>query len=257
MKQHINRLWRFLGTMFAFAALGLGGPFIAIILYPILMIVQRNTQQRNQFFQTAIHYSFRLYIAMLQVLRLLTLKVENKEYLHTLRGTVIVATHPTLLDIVILISLIPKVQCIVKGRLWRNPFLYPMVAGAGYIRNDLAPEEVVTQCVSQLHLGNNLIIFPQGTRTPPSQPVALKRGFATIAIQSGSPVQLIDVTCDPITLTKETSWYSIPLRPPVFEIKIGEFLHTESYSLQPVRSLAIRALTAKVASSFDIPDTHE
>jgi hypothetical protein len=58
-------------------------------------------------------------------------------------------------------------------------------------------------------------------------------------------------------LTKETSWYSIPVRPPVFEIKVGEFLHTESYSLQPVRSLAIRALTAKVASSFDIPDTHE
>ncbi|MBF0098035.1 MAG: 1-acyl-sn-glycerol-3-phosphate acyltransferase [Magnetococcales bacterium] len=257
MNDLANYWWRLLGTAFAFAALGLGGPLIAVILLPILLLLRHNLQQRNQLFQSVIHYSFGFYIAMLQWMRLLTLNVDNKNYLHRLRGTLIVATHPTLLDVVILIALIPKMQCIVKGKLWRNPFLYPMVSGAGYIRNDLAPEEIVSQCVTQLHSGNNLLIFPQGTRSSPTRPLPLKRGFAIIALEAQAPVQLIKITCDPMTLTKETAWYSIPSRPPVFYIQVGEHLDADSFDHQPVRSLAIRSLTAQVAASFGIAKANE
>jgi hypothetical protein len=80
-------------------------------------------------------------------------------------GQLILANHPTLIDTVFLIAFVRNADCIVKGGLWNNPFTGGPVRAAGYIRNDGGPA-LVDDCIASLRAGGNLIVFPEGTRTP-------------------------------------------------------------------------------------------
>ena len=80
----------------------------------------------------------------MRVLGILTYRVEGAERLRK-PGRLIVANHPTLLDVVLLVSQMPEVDCIVKSGLWRNPFLRWPVSWAGYLPN-AAGEKLIEEC---------------------------------------------------------------------------------------------------------------
>jgi len=68
----------------------------------------------------------------------------------------------------VLIAHIPNAVCVVKAKLWSNPFFGGVVRAAGYIRND-EPETLMRDCAACLAAGLPLIIFPEGTRTVPGE----------------------------------------------------------------------------------------
>ena len=69
----------------------------------------------------------------------------------------------------------PEVDCIVKQALWRNVFLRWPVYWAGYISNATG-EGLVAACAAALREDRSLMVFPEGTRTRPGQPLAFQRG---------------------------------------------------------------------------------
>jgi 1-acyl-sn-glycerol-3-phosphate acyltransferase len=197
---------------------------------------------RQRRVQKVIRQSFRVYILMLRVLGVISLRVEDVERLADLRGKLIIANHPTLLDIVLLMSLTPRAQCIVKYQLWSNFFLRPLVQGAGYIRNDQDPAALLESCAATLRAGNNLIIFPEGTRSKPGLPIRFHRGFANIATMAGVDVQLVTIGCKPPMLAKGDPWYRIPAKKSFFTIAVGELVDINAFLSMPYRSLAARRL---------------
>jgi 1-acyl-sn-glycerol-3-phosphate acyltransferase len=109
---------------------------------------------------------------------------------------------------------------------------------AGFIRNDLDPDALLTACRQSLDDGHNLIIFPEGTRSRPGSPPQFRRGFANLAVMTGAPVQPIIITCEPATLLKGDPWWSIPGQKPRFRITVDECLDPDTYLRYPHRSLA-------------------
>src|SRR6185503_12804724 len=75
------------------------------------------------------------FIHVLRGLGLLTHSREEVQRLRSMRASVVIANHPTLLDAVFLISCLPRVDCVVKEAVWNNVFMRATVRGAGYIRN--------------------------------------------------------------------------------------------------------------------------
>ena len=116
----VDRAWRVVATGFAFAYIFFGGGLLAITLLPLLRLIPGNQRLRAQ---TIIHFAFRFYMALLQRLGLLRLEVVGGERLRRGGGSIVVANHPSLLDIVMLMSLIPRAQCIVKHQLWNHSLL--------------------------------------------------------------------------------------------------------------------------------------
>jgi 1-acyl-sn-glycerol-3-phosphate acyltransferase len=124
-----------------------------------------------------------------------------------------------LIDVVVLISIIPNADCVVKAHLFTNPFLRRVFENTGYISN-ANPEGLLIDCKRSIAEGNNLIIFPEGTRTKPGQVIKFQRGAANIALRclsdysqstkqrSGISTVLIQVK--PTTLTKSEPWYKVP-----------------------------------------------
>ena len=238
---------RLLGTGIAFACVFFGGGVLAVTLLPVLAAFPGHRQERAR---RAIHKAFRLYIATLQVLNLIRLRTSGLEKLHLATGRIVVANHPSLLDVVLLMAIIPNAQCIIKHQLWNHRFLGSLMRAAGYIRNDLPPEAMVAACSESLARGNCLIVFPEGTRSIPGQKPRFQRGFANLATLTGAPVQPVTITCDPPTLIKGEKWWRLPPRTPLFTVSVNDCIDPNIYANYQYRSLAARKLVQALDAHY-------
>jgi 1-acyl-sn-glycerol-3-phosphate acyltransferase len=214
-------LWRLVWTLAAFAILSVGGLILAWTVIPLVTMFMGDEHTRNRRARFIIREAFRAYVVMLRVLGILKLEIVGAEGLRDCRGKLIVANHPTLLDIVLLIALLPDATCIVKSELFKNCLLGPVVRANGYISNDSEPEVLIDKCAAALKAGDNLVIFPEGTRSIPGRPPHFQRGFAHIATMTGASLQPILITCKPITLVKGERYFRIPDTRPSFRIEVG------------------------------------
>jgi len=243
--------WRLAGTGFAFAAFSAGGVVLAVVGFRLINLFTPDPQRRRERYQSLIRGSFRLFLWCLRGLRILDFNAIGVDDLKNARGVMLVANHPTLLDVVFLMALTPRAQCIVKGELFSNPFLGPVVSGAGYIRNDLDAEQLVEACRDALAEGRNLVVFPEGTRTKPRERVRFRRGFAHIATMLRTDVRYVLITCVPATLAKGDPWWAIPERRPHFEISSGGLLPGRSWDIHEHRSIAARALVRSLEGYYN------
>lgn len=247
MLQQLDRIYRRGATAFAFAFIFFGGCILAATVLPSLAVIPGRRRERAQF---VIRTTFRFYLTMLQSLSLLRLDVEGRDRLEGCRGRLIVANHPSLLDVVMLMALIPDAQCIVKHQLWNNRFLGGLVRRAGYIRNDLDADALIAACRSALDRGANIIVFPEGTRSAPGVTPRFHRGFANIATLTGAEVQPVVITCSPPTLRKGEPWWTIPDTRPLFRVIAKECLDADSYLGYRSRSVASRQLVARMEAYY-------
>ena len=248
-----NRLdygWRLLGTGFSFACFGLGGVLLSLSLFPLIRLVSPDKDTTRRRIQRAMHHTFRLFLWQLTTLGVISYEVSGGQRLAR-QGRLIVANHPSLIDVVLLIAVLPEVDCIVKQALWRNPFLRWPVAWADYIPNNDSAEQLVESAAANLRAGRSLIVFPEGTRTVPGQPLSMQRGAARIALAAGVEVLPVTIVCQPTTLTKAEPWYRIPPRRPHWRLVAGEPLPASDYT--PVgmpEALAARRLTQHFVDYF-------
>jgi 1-acyl-sn-glycerol-3-phosphate acyltransferase len=246
----LDYFWRLGGTGLAFAILFGGGALLALAIFPLIHLVTPLGPRRRERNQFLIYLSFRFYVAMLRGLRLIDLELEGKAKLQHEAPRLIVANHPTLLDVVLLMSLVRRAQCVVKKELWQNRYLGGVVRGAGYIRNDLDMGQMLSACRTALSDGNCLIIFPEGTRSIPREPMHLRRGFANIATLLQARIQLVTITCEPPTLVKGDSWWIIPPQRPLFRVEAGDCLDAAGLLDGNHRSVAVRQLVRRVEDYY-------
>lgn len=202
----LNWYWRLFATGFAFCSFGLGGLLMALTIFPAMMVVLQNRARRRKYAQFVICRGFRLFTWMLDITGVAGVEAHNVDRLLTARGALIIANHPTLLDVVMILSRMDRCQCVVKHELFRNPFLFGVVRAAGFIRNDDNPENLIVQARHHLAAGANIMIFPEGTRTPPKCKLGkLQRGAANIAIETQADLIPVVVHCNHDTLKKKGS----------------------------------------------------
>ena len=148
-------------------------------------------------------------------------------------------------------------NCIVKSALWRNPFTFAVVSMAGFIRNDT--EDLIEVAAESLRNGQNLIIFPEGTRTIDLHNLDFKRGIAHIAIAAGCFIKPIFIRCEPITLRKHEKWYQVPATPPCFTLQgLPELQIDQCIDISRPKPLQVRHLTRYLQSYFqDLVNKHQ
>lgn len=217
MKRRLNYLWRLAGTGLSFTLFGLGGITIAAVLQLLFLLRIVPVAKQATCGRRAISAAFRLYIWFMDTIGLLSYEVRGRERLEK-PGQLVIANHPSLLDVVFTISLIPEANCLVKSALWNNLFTRPPIMTCNYISNE--SPTLVEEGVAALARGETLVVFPEGTRTVPGEPMKLFRGFANIAILSGVDLTPVLISCTPKTLLKRQPWYHIPPVPPHFTIEV-------------------------------------
>ena len=250
MRRRLELLWRSFGTGLFLAIIGVGGSLMAMTVFPLTALLTRDRERRRRRIQWVLHMSFRLYCRAIHLMKVADVRVEGAERLKDLRGAMIVANHPSLLDVVMIMAAVPNVQCVVKGALWKNPFFRLTVEGAGYIRNDLEPEDLVRSCIETLRAGNNLIVFPEGTRTVRGQPMKLHRGFANIALLAEADLQMIRISVEPPLLHKGNPWWRVPEKRTEFHMKVCDRLDIKQFMGYRFRSQSSRRLVGFIEEFY-------
>lgn len=216
----LSYVWRVLASGMCFALFGLACVVVSVTVFPLIRLTapdQATTQRRVR---QCIHYFYRGFIGMWRALGVISYELHGIERLRA-PGQLVVANHPSLIDVVLISSRMPQVDCIVKDALLRNPFLRTPVRWAGYIANS-APEHLIEDCVTRLHAGNSLLVFPEGTRSVPGRPLKMQRGAAHIALAAGVDLLPVTIRCHPSWLTKTDSWFRVPARRPHWYVSAGE-----------------------------------
>jgi 1-acyl-sn-glycerol-3-phosphate acyltransferase len=244
----INYYWRLFATGLSFFVFGLGGLILRIFVFPLLGIASSNRLQKKIWAQKAVQLSFYAFIGLMHRLGIMTYEINGLEKLNRPRQ-LIIANHPTLVDIVFLISRIPQANCIVKAALFHNIFTKGPIINAGYISN-YDPEEMINACVDGLKAGEIMVVFPEGTRTVDGEKYKFQRGAAAIALQAEAIVTPVTLTCIPSTLTKEQKWYQIPQRKFHLSMDVEDDIVLDEFLAIEQKTIAVRRFTHYLQDYF-------
>lgn len=181
------------------------------------------TARVERFHQRLIHRHFAFFHWWCAVTRLVFVRYRGLERMPA-GGLVVAANHPALIDITCLLARIPEAVCIFKPAIRRNPVLGAAARRAGYLGSD-GGHDLVRFAAAKVASGHTLVIFPEGTRTPPGEVVLpFKPGFALIARRAGVPIQLVRIRTDSNVLTKGRAWWRPPQLPARVDVTLGPLL---------------------------------
>jgi 1-acyl-sn-glycerol-3-phosphate acyltransferase len=243
-----NHAWRLLTTGASFALFGLGGLVLRLIVLPLLGLLPGDARTRCRRARAAISKAFYLHVQFMYRSGTLEYDFEGTERLGR-PGQIILANHPSLIDVVFLIAHIRDANCIVKESLWRNPFTRGPVCRARYISNNGSPD-MLERAADALRGGETLIVFPEGTRTAPDHPPVFHRGAAAIALRGASVITPVYITVKPTTLTKAEPWYRIPERRVKVTLRVGTDIDPNTFNANAPLPIASRRLNEHLHQLF-------
>ena len=246
----VSHIWRIFRTGLGWAVFGTASVTLGFIVLPLRRVVPGRPEERELRAQRALHWAARAYLRGLSLLWVLRLRSTGGERLRE-PGKLVVANHPTLLDAVFLMSLMPQADCVVKQQYFEMPFLGATARGAGYIPSGEGPG-IVDRCVERLQRGRSVIIFPEGTRSPAGGLAPFARGAAHIALRAKCELIPVTIDCTPPTLYRGLPWWDVPESRFTMTLQVDEPLPVdELVAGQTSRGRAARVLTAAMRDHFE------
>lgn len=173
------------------------------------------------FGQSVLTTLFRAYLSVLKASGLVRIDLGALDALRDERSLIIAPNHPSLIDAVLVVSRLPRVVCIMKGEIRDNLMFGGGARLAHYIRNNSALG-MVRSAAAAVRDGNQLLVFPEGTRTLQPPINSFKGGFALIAKSAGVPIQTVFIETNSPFLGKGWPLLRRPAFPLVYRARLGQ-----------------------------------
>lgn len=199
-----------------FALICLSWSTVASLLY--LVLPKKKGTPIGQF---AIMAGFRFYLALLRLSGIVKLDLEALDALRDQPSLIIAPNHPSMIDVVLITSRLPRIVCIMKASIWDNLLLGGGARLAGYIRND-SVTNMVRLAAKATQEGDQLLVFPEGTRTIAPPVNEFKAGFGLIAKKAKAPIQTVFIETNSAFLGKGWPLFRKPEFPLYYRIRLGE-----------------------------------
>lgn len=224
---------------------------LSFLVLPLYAVYWRDQDARKAAARRTVRWCFQLFVRVMQGLRVCDFQFEDGEQLlKKARGTLVIANHPSLIDVIALVAMTPRADCVVKSRLFRHPLLRNVLRSTGYIDNGVEVRQFLQACEASLAVGNNIVLFPEGTRTGLDEALRFQRGVANIALRCRVPAIAVHIHCQPRTLTREQPWWLAAPQKPCLHLRVLEKLEFDEYGGQSSASLAARELTRDLENYF-------
>jgi 1-acyl-sn-glycerol-3-phosphate acyltransferase len=200
-----------------FAVFWSGAVLLGWIWLPIVRLWPASRADRMRRIHRSVRRGFGLFHWMMRVLRLYH-RVSTVQVLRPAGSPVVlVANHPTLCDVTSIASLFPDVVAVARPSFARNPLLGPLVRGCGFVPTGI---HVLRECQERLRMGFDVLVFPEGTRSPVGGALhPFHRGAFELAERAGVPIVLLKLTCVPSALSKGLPIWKVADRMAVLTIE--------------------------------------
>ncbi len=216
-----------LSTGLSFAVFGLFGSILGLLADVFIRVIIPDPDAGGQVSRRLISRAFLLFVNFMSWIGVIRWRMEGRERWSDDQPGLIIANHPSLIDVVFLLGIFQGADCVVKESVIRNPFWGRFVRRAGYVSN-ADTGTLITEVVARLRQGRKVILFPEGTRSVPGAPLAFKPVAAAIALQAQVSCLPVAITCNPPTLYKGCPWYRVPKQRAHFTLRLCEPIETPS-----------------------------
>lgn len=252
MAEKLDWIKRFLGTLFGFVLFGVVGVLFKIVLYPYVKNYPYNDLATQLQGRQIVGKTWRFFVNYLKWAGILEVKYHGFERLGR-KGQLIVANHPSLLDVVLMFSREPSMNCICKQDLLNNPAMSSSIIACGFIPNTES-EEVLEKCHAALQK-EALLLFPEGTRTGWDGVVNLHRGALSIGLRSAEVITPVMIKMTPPSLKKGQPWYKIPSQKIRYELTVCEDIDPQALLAEKPLPIASRRLKKQLEELFNQPQS--
>ncbi|MBK7948129.1 MAG: 1-acyl-sn-glycerol-3-phosphate acyltransferase [Deltaproteobacteria bacterium] len=169
------------------------------------------------------------------------------------RPCVLVANHPTLMDISALLAadsnLVYPVKSSLFNRFWARPLFRSAGLFEGAGQDPLRVRQMIDAATGQLAAGRRVIIFPEGTRSPERGIHEFGRVAFEIARRAGVPIVPLVITCRPRFLGKTSGFSRPPAALPRLRIRVLEPLDPVAKPWSGSSSRTLRDIVARQIST--------
>ena len=236
-----------------FAYFGLGIWLHGAIVFPLVGLYSRlrgeSRDAATRRIQRSVRPFFRSFIAfMMGGMRAGRTEWVNAEAL-TRGPALIVVNHPSLIDTPLLGTRLGQADFIVGPEWMKNRWMRRAIEAAGYL-SATDGAGIVEEAAARLRAGRTVVVYPEGSRTPPEGLRRFQRGAAHIALEAGCDILPVVLTVSPRALMKSQRLRDYPRGRPVWRVEVGEPIHLPDPVAGEGRPLAARRLTGVLEEYF-------
>ena len=210
--------WRTLFTALSFSFFGLGSLLLGLLIMPGIHLIHGSRKSAQAASRAAVRASFRLFIWFMRSTGVLDYHISGNPSVPA--GSLVVANHPSLIDVIFVMGFLPDTVCIVKDDLGTNLITRLVIRGTGFITNR-DPECMIDACVNYIANNGIVLLFPEGTRTIPGELPVFKRAAGNVIALAHCPTTPIFLNISPPTLAKGESWLRVPASKVRYSMDIG------------------------------------
>ena len=235
---YLLKLWRSFVVIFLFGFFGTGAIIINYLVFPWISVFVKK-ERRKQNYCKVVHNTWNFFCKLMQKAGAIKIVLENPEEFSKIKGKIIVANHPSFIDIVLIIGLLPDTVCIAKKELKKNIVMGNIVKSVHLI-NDEDNDELLKESSEILKSGYNIVIFPTGTRTTEGENPKLHKGAALMALHTGVNIVPLHIGCDYKFLAKHQKIYDAGEKPVTYTITVNEEINVKDYTEQDLTKIQMR-----------------
>jgi 1-acyl-sn-glycerol-3-phosphate acyltransferase len=236
------------------------GFVLAYIIMPWSLRGVKGREARIERAQAVMHRWTRWYFRLMQ-----RLDVARPDYpitpelLSKPGGVVVIANHPSLLDIVFIMGALPRITYVAKESWITSPLMGRMLRAAGHIgapRGKTPADGAIAleRMMDALRAGRALLVFPEGTRSPKHGLWPFHRGAFEAAMRTGVPILPCVLDVDPPMLRKGQPWYDVAPRAMDYRMRVLPLIEPSQF---PARSkVLVERVEAMYRDALGIADAH-
>jgi len=222
-----------------FTGFYLSGALFGAVLLPLLSLTTRDPLtriRRNQWFVTA---GFRLTLDFLRWFRIFSFNSRSVDPQLPDHPVIVIANHPTTIDVVAVLSVYREATVVVKQKIWNDPLLRLLFRWCGHIAGGDGSMESNIQLLEQikqrLAQGFSVVIFPEGTRSPPGGLDVMLKGAFAVASTTHTDLLPVVITARPPALHKGAPWHDLPDRPVDYQLRPQPLVHVNDSSAKKLQ----------------------
>ena len=224
----IKKLIRTLLVIIGFSIFGFGAIILQNIILPLVKVTLKKDDVIKLKFNEILQKSWQFFIGLLKFFGIIRIDSKDIEKLKNIKNSIIISTHPSYIDVLILISIIPHSTCFVAERLMNNIFFNKIVKLL-FISEGQPVEQWSQEAVEMLDNGFNLIIFPMGIRHRKNEHPKIRRGTALLAQKTKKNIIMINMETNFDFLQIHQPFYEAGSETVVYNVKYLGKIDTEEF----------------------------
>lgn len=149
---------------------------MGVALLLILLPVKR--RKKKQLFSRIMMYMLRIFLKAAWIARRENVNLGNETFE---KPAVIIANHQSFVDILVMLSLAPKLVMVTNRWVWHSPVFGKIVQYADFVQTEDGYEKVLHHLRDKVAQGYSVVVFPEGTRSADCQVHRFHKGAFYLA----------------------------------------------------------------------------